>query len=169
MTASRSPRRRNGRRGRPPKYGRPSQVVAVTLPIETIRTLRRRHSDLGWAIVELVQAASARYSEPPIPAAADLVQVGGGQSLIVVPPDLVRSIPKVKVVPLSPERAFLALEPGRGLADLEVAVIDRIELAAEAPERQGLQAFLAQLRAWRRDRKLSFDLRTIILVAARGK
>ncbi|HVZ21959.1 MAG TPA: hypothetical protein VG871_12885, partial [Vicinamibacterales bacterium] len=99
MPAGRRPPRR---RGRPPKYGRPARVIAATLPQETIDALAGVHSDLGWAIVRVVDKAMRRT--PVRRAAADdvsLVQIGGGQALIVVDPVLVRGLPGVQVVPLS--------------------------------------------------------------------
>src|SRR5258708_31111973 len=59
----------NHRRGRPSKFGRPSQVVALTLPEEVVRGLRNVHPDLGWAIVRLLEKASTRKpaAEAPEP------------------------------------------------------------------------------------------------------
>jgi len=36
-------------------------------------------------------------------------------------------MPGVHIIPPGATRAFLALEPGRGMSDLEVAVIDRLD------------------------------------------
>lgn len=159
---SRRPSR--SRRGRPHKYGRPSQVVAVTLPQEVIETLRASHSDLGWAIVKLVEKTTSHRVQPP-GADVQLVEIGEGASLIVVNPELIQNVPTVQMVPLSEHEAFLALEPGRGMADLEIAVLDQIErLKAGTPERRAAERLRHQLRAWRRDTKLTFQPRSIILV-----
>jgi hypothetical protein len=159
--SSPSPR---SRRGRPPKYGRPSQVVALTLPQEVIETLRASHSDLGWAIVKLVEKTSSpRARQQGVD--VQLVEVGDGASLIVVNPELIQNVPTVQMVPLSDHEAFLALEPGRGMADLEIAVLDQLErLKPGTPERRAAERLRQQLRAWRRDSKLTFQPRSIILV-----
>ncbi|HUL72835.1 MAG TPA: hypothetical protein VLT86_07020 [Vicinamibacterales bacterium] len=162
----RSTRRRptRTRRGRPHKYGRPSKVVALTLPIEVIEALRASHSDLGWAVVKLVEKAGGRAARP---AAADfqLVEVGAGASLIVVDPASIERLPAVQIVPLSDHEAFLALAPGRGMADLEIAVVDQMErLRAGTPERRAAERLRQQLRAWRKDSRLTFESRSIILV-----
>jgi hypothetical protein len=69
------------------------------------------------------------------------------------------------MVPLSDAEAFLALAPGRGMADLEIAVVDQLErLKAGTPERRAAGRFRQQLRAWRRDSRLTFESRSIILV-----
>jgi len=39
-----------GKRGRPPKFGRPSQMVALTLPEEVVRDCGRIDDDIAWAI-----------------------------------------------------------------------------------------------------------------------
>lgn len=157
----RSPRTR---RGRPHKYGRPSQVVALTLPQEVIATLRASHSDLGWAVVKLVEKTSNRRT-PHASADVQLVDVGADASLIVVNPAFLQNMPTVQMVPLSDHEAFLALEPGRGMADLEIAVVDQLDrLKPGTPERRAAERFRQQLRSWRRDPKLTFQPRSIILV-----
>jgi len=138
--------------------------VALTLPQEVIEILRASHSDLGWAIVKLVEKTASRRVRQP-GADVQLVEVGDGASLIVVNPAFIPNVPAVQMVPLSDHEAFLALEPGRGMADLEVAVLDQLErLKAGTPERRAGERLRQQLRAWRRDSKLTFQARSIILV-----
>jgi hypothetical protein len=165
MIPRQPPRRgsRNGR-GRPHKYGRPSQVVALTLPEEVIETLQASHSDLGWAIVKMVEQTRGRMTRQPSPD-AQLLEVGAGASLIVVNPSLLQDVPAVRMVPLSDHEAFLALAPGRGIADLEIAIIDQLErLEPNTPQRRAAERLRNKLRAWRRDRRLSFESRSIVLV-----
>lgn len=151
-------------RGRPPKYGRPSQVVAVTLPVEVVKHLERLHSDIGWAIVSLVEKTRDVVKHPVAVQDAELVEVGGDQSLIVVTSDVLRSLPGVQMIRLSDTQSFLALEPGRGMADLEIAVVDRIEsLRSGNAERVALERLRVQLRTWRRSPRLVFHTRSIIL------
>jgi hypothetical protein len=42
-------------RGRPPKFGRPAQLVAITLPTDVVQALRAHDPDLARAIVGLVE------------------------------------------------------------------------------------------------------------------
>lgn len=161
--ASRSTRTRS--RGRPPKYDRPSQVVAVTLPVDVVKALSRLHSDIGWAIVSLVEKTRANGEASPSPEDAQLVEIGAHESLIVVTSDILRSLPGVQMIALSDTQSFLALEPGCGMSDLEIAVIDRIEhLRAGNAERVALERLRAQLRKWRRDPRLRFHARSLIIV-----
>ena len=151
-------------RGRPPKYGRPSQVVAVTLPQQVVETLGRLHTDLGWAIVSLVErtrrAASADSRD------VQLVEVGDNQFLIVVNAAIFRTLPGVQIVPLSAEQAFLALAPGRGMTDLELAVRDRLEkLKGQSRERRAMTLLGDRLKEWRRDPRLRPESRSIIIVS----
>jgi len=85
----------------------------LTLPEEVIETLQASHSDLGWAIVKLVEQTRGRGTRQSSPD-AQLLEVGAGASLIVVNPTLLQDVPAVKMVPLSDNEAFLALAPGRG-------------------------------------------------------
>jgi hypothetical protein len=62
-------------------------------------------------------------------------------------------------------RAFLAFAEGRGLADLEVAVLDRLQRGKDSPAmRTPLTVLHRQIRDWRRSRRLRFVTRSIIIV-----
>lgn len=154
-------------RGRPRKFGRPAQLVALTLPTDVVHALRERDQDLAMAIVGLVErrtkgTADSRTNEAPPD--VELATIAGRQSLIVVNRTAFRRLPGVSIVPLSGNRAFLALQAGLGLADLELAVVDRLDdPAVAAAERKALTLFRAQLRAWRADRSLRFHARAIIV------
>lgn len=155
-----------GKRGRPPKFGRPGQVVALTLPEEVVAGLRRIDVDLAWAVVRLYEKDARRSpSAHPERAVAELVTIAERRSLIVVNRAEFTRIPGVTIVPVSPTRAFLALEPGLGMNDLELAVGDRLEdEAVDDRERRALTRLRTQLRRWRRDRTLRFHCRAIIEV-----
>lgn len=152
------------KRGRPPKFGRPSRVVAVTLPEETIRGLRKLHPDLAWSIVTLFEKRPAMSHERAQPS-AELIEIADRRSLIVVNGTVIRRLPGVHIIPLNGDRAFLALESGLGMADLELAVRDRLDQASvKARERAALEELRALLSKWRRDRRLRVYSRAIIVV-----
>jgi hypothetical protein len=162
------PRRPPQKRGRPQKYGQPARIVAITLPVDVVNALHQIDDDLGWAIVSLVEKTRGRALRRPVPE-AELVEIGGGQCLIVVDASVFRSLPGVDIVPFSDRQAFLALESGRGMADLELAVQDRLaELTPGSRMRAPLQRLLAQLQAWRHGRARRFATRSIILVSCGG-
>lgn len=155
-----------GKRGRPPKFGRRGQVVAVTLPQEVVRGLRKLDEDLGWAIVTLFEKTPKRRPAPRQPHEdAELVKVAGRRSLIVVNRDLFNHLPGVNIMPLHGDRAFLALQPGKDMSDLELSVIDRLAAPAlDGRERQALVRLRALLRSWRNDRSLRIETRAIIVL-----
>lgn len=160
------------KRGRPPKFGRPSEFVALTLPKEVIAGLRKIDPDLAWAVVTLFEKrpprdASANERQPPD---TELVGIAEHQSLIVVNRSVVKSLPGVQIIPLNGDRAVLALAPERGMTDLELAVVDRLEDASVPPrERKALKALRARLREWRRDPALRFHTRAIVVVEQVGR
>ena len=80
-------------RGRPPKFGRPSRVVALTLPEDAIDRLRRVHRDLGWAIVKLLdhESVPASTGDPDVQPDVELVTVADRRSLIVVNREVIRT------------------------------------------------------------------------------
>ena len=162
-------RARQGGRGRPPKFGRPSQVVALTLPKDVLDTLQAIHRDPGWAIVRLVESiagsgSGASVSREPTPL-AELVHLPGGRGLIVVQPQALKRLRGVSTIPLADGRAFLAFDQPGGLAELEVAVLDSLEFT---PRDSRDHALLTQIRdtvrAWRRDERLAFRTKSIIVV-----
>jgi hypothetical protein len=162
------------KRGRPSKFGRSSQVVALTLPDDVVRGLRKIDADAGWAIVTLFEKSPARASSASVAQPdVELVTIADRRSLIVVNRAVFRHLRGVNIVPLHGNRAFLALEAGRGMADLELAVLDSLDdPLVELSERTALKKLRAQLRTWRQDRMLRFHTRSIIVVermSARGR
>jgi hypothetical protein len=159
------------KRGRPQKFGRPSQVVALTLPDDVVRGLRKVDPDVGWAIVTLFEKSPSRSSgEPKAQPDVELVTIADRRSIIVVNRSVINHLQGVSLVPLHGDRAFLALDAGRGMADLELAVIDGLdEPVLEARERKALLMLRAQLRSWRHDPSLRFHMRSIIVVERRSK
>lgn len=161
-------------RGRPSKFGRPSRVIAVTLPHDAIERLRRVHRDIGWAIMTLLdedapdpsRRPGARDGEP----AVELVTVADRRALIVINREHIRHLPGVSLIPMRGNRAFVALDIDRGMSDLELAVTDRLdESAVDADETRALEDLRTQLTAWRRDHDLKFHRRAIIVVERRPK
>ena len=154
-------------RGRPLKFGRPAQLLALTLPHDVVRGLRRIHPDPAWAIVSLYEKRADHGHRPRRPAGTtiDLAQLSPDSALIVVDPQLVQSVPGVSIVPVAAGRAFLAFGEGRGLADLEVAVLDRLQQGGVSPAvRKELTVLHRRIRGWRRSRRLRFSTRSIIIV-----
>jgi hypothetical protein len=131
------------------------------------------HTDLGWAIVRLVEKSSR--AGPPHAAGKHaagkdvrLVEVADGQFLIVLNSAVFHSLPGVQMIPLSGTQAFLTLEPGRGITDLELAVLDRLEqLKTPGPERSAIASLGQQLRRWRRDPNLQSHVRSMLIVTKR--
>lgn len=162
---------RPARQGRPQKFGRPAQVVALTLPDEVLDALRTLHRDPGWAIVQLVDrilSNDAHRRQPTSPAAlAELVHLPGRHALILVQPQVFRRLRGVSTIPLADGRAFLAFDHPGALADLEVSILDRLEVApARSAERTQLMQVRDIVRGWRRDFRLAFRTKSIIVVEA---
>lgn len=142
------------RRGRPRKFDGPSQVVAVTLPTEAIRALRKFHRDLACAIVTLLDTRPPASNGQPQPD-AELVGIADGRYLIAVNSAVVRRLPGIHIVPLGGNRAFLALAPSQGMSDLALAVDERLSGGRVGVfERRALELLRDRLRAWRRDPSL---------------
>jgi hypothetical protein len=152
------------KRGRPSKFGRASRLVALTLPEDVIRGLRRVHPDLAWAVVSLFEKR-APIPQAHLHADAELVNIGERESLIVISRAAFKELPGVDITPLDDERAFLALDPGCGIGDLEQAVVHRLgSPAIGEDERRTLRGFRRRLQGWRRNRDLRIYTRAIIVI-----
>jgi hypothetical protein len=126
---------------------------------------------VGWAIVRLFEKSPSRASaEPDAQPDVELVTIADRRSLIVVNRGVIKNLRGVSIVPLHGDRAFLALDAGRGTADLELAVIDSLDDSSiEGRERNAPLTLRAQLRSWRHDRTLRFHMRSIIVVERLSK
>ena len=152
------------KRGRPLKFGRPTRPLSVSLPDDVIEWLETLDPDPAWAIVSLFEKARQRHQSAAPRVGAELVQLPGKRALILVAPDVFDGLAGVSVIRLSDGRGFLALQAGKGYADLELAVVDMIDAVNVSPERrQALIEIRKQLRDWRQS-GLLFEPRSILVV-----
>ena len=110
------------RRGRPPKFTRPSRTITVTLPEDTIEALRGVHSDVGLAIVRLAagNAQAARST------GVEVITFGSRAVIAVSRTRALSGIRGVELVPLIDGRFLIALEDGVSEAHFELAVRDAL-------------------------------------------
>lgn len=135
------------------------------MPDDTLQALNRVDPDTGWAIVKLLERTGRPGGERRKAADVGLVPIGGRRALIVVSRAVFKTLPGVNLIPLNDAHAFLALDAGRGMSDLELAVIDRLaDRTLPAVEQQALASLREQLSSWRRDRHLTFRSCSIIVV-----
>lgn len=154
------------RLGRPRKYGRPARAVTVTLPEDVLERLATIHADVGSAIVHVVQqAAPARVQ--PIPA-AEIARYGNHAVIIVTPSRALKRLHGVQLVPIGEGRALISLAPSVSISAFELQVRDALEREDVQPrEREVLEAIAGILRRGRASRGLTFEARTIIVLASK--
>ena len=155
------------KRGRPQKFGREAQLISITLPRDVINWLATMDDDIGWAIVKMYERATkARAKDHRV---AQLVRFPGNRALILVRADLFQEMPGVSPIVLTDGRAFLALDAGKGVADLELFVLDRIDdQKIAAAERDALSELRALLKQWRQE-GIRFESRSIIVAHGASK
>lgn len=153
------------KRGRPPKFGRVADLISITLPRDVITWLQSIDDDLAWAIVKLHQRATKGHIAQV--QVAQLVRFPGNRALIMVNPDLFGKVPGISLIPLADGRAFLALDHGKGVADLELAVLDHLEdPKTDVKQKDALTRLRVLLKQWRQE-GIHFEPRSIIV--AQGK
>ena len=153
-------------RGRPKKYGRPARAVTVTLPEDVLATLSSSDSDLGRAIVRLVERRGKALPRSRKPAE---IATYGSRSVIVVPEArALRKLAGVQLVPIGDGRCLIALEPPYSIPRLELDIRDVLARnGAAGREREILNAVAAILRSARVSRNVIPEERTIIVLEAR--
>jgi len=158
-------------RGRPHKFGRPGRVLALTLPEDAVESLRQIHADPAWAIVTLTEKAAGQKPPAARPRPLiELAELSPRLSLIVVDPASFRNLPGIAVIRMSPTAAFLAFDGAGGIANLEVAIGDRLAEPHLRPrEREHLEQALQEVRGWRRSRNLKVSTRSIVVVESRRR
>ena len=155
-------------RGRPRKYGRPARAVTVTLPEDILARLTAIHSDIGSAIVNLVERKTPARSTPIRP--AEVSHYGKHAVIIVTPSPTLRRLRGVQLVPVGDGRALIALASSTSITGLELQVRDAVEqMTLENREREGLQSLADILRRGRGPRGLTSEARTIIVLAQKAK
>jgi len=156
-------------RGRPPKFGRPSHAVTLTLPEDVLAHLRAVDTDLGRAIVTLVERRAkktARSSSRP----AEIASYGNHAVIVVNPARALRRLPGVQLVPAGQGRVLIALEHPASIANFELELRDAAERRdITDAERQTLTAVVDILRRARRSRDVSLEERSIIVIESKRR
>ena len=155
-------------RGRPRKYDRPARAVTVTLPEDILGRLSAVHSDIGSAIVKLVEqtAPARRAAIRP----AEVTRFGNRAVILVRPTPILRRLRGVHLVPVGDGRALIALAEPTSIPGLELQVRDALDaLAKQSPERAALQMLADILRRSRGPYGPSSEARTIIVLASKQK
>ena len=161
---------RRGKHGRPQKFGRPAQLVALTVPNDVLQWLHSIHPDAGWALVSLHERFTAGKSLKTYAkkSEAELVQLTPRQALIVVNAATLRGVRGVTILPMARGRAFVALENGRSIADLELAILDHLgDQAVSGPQRAALVEVRELVKGWRTSRRWQVKSRSIVLIEPR--
>jgi hypothetical protein len=152
--------------GRPPKYGRPSRAVTVTLPEDTLSRLSAIDADVGRAIVRLTERHDKARTR--IAPAAELARYGNHAVIVVSPVKSLKRLPGVQLVPVGDGRALISLEHTHSVPQLELGVRDAIESGSMSErERPTLEAIAGILQHVRHSRGISLEERTIIVLASK--
>jgi hypothetical protein len=151
--------------GRPRKFGRPSRAVTVTLPEDVLSRLGVLDTDLGRAIVTLVErrGARARAVKP-----AEIASYGRHAVIIVTPVNALKRIAGVQLVPIGNGRALISLERTHSIPEFELGLGDLLARGDVGElERRTLGAIVDILRQTRRSRRVMLEERTIIVFEAK--
>jgi hypothetical protein len=153
-------------RGRPSKYGRPARAITLTLPEDVLARLRAVDTDLGRAIVKVVERRATR--RVPAVRPAEITRYGTHGVIVVTPVKPLKRLRGVQLVPIGDGRCLISLEPRHSIPQLEIDIRD--ELAREkltSLERETLEGIAGILRDARISHIATPEERTIIVLESR--
>jgi hypothetical protein len=156
------------RLGRPSKYGRPARAVTVTLPDDVIGRLGSIHTDVGVAIVNLVERKIPSRVQPIAP--AEITRYGRHAVIVVTPVKALRRLKGVQLVPIGDGRALISLDPSHSVSSLELQLRDALENdEAKGQERDILEGIADILRRARGANGQRLETRNIIVLTANSR
>jgi hypothetical protein len=155
-------------RGRPSKYGRPARAITLTLPEDVLARLGAVDTDLGRAIVKVVEHRTAPRASAVRP--AEIASYGNHAVIVVTPVKALKRIPGVQLVPIGNGRCLIALEPPHSIPQLELEIRDVLAGNGLAgSERDALESVAEILRDARASRGMRPKERTIIVLESSRK
>jgi hypothetical protein len=156
------------RLGRPSKYGRPARAVTVTLPEDILGRLSTIHTDVGLAIVNLVEKNRANRLPPIAP--AEITSYGKHAVIAVTPAKVLRRLKGVQLIPIGNGRALIALDPAHTVSALELQLRDALENGeAKGQERDILEGIKDILQRARGARGRRLEMRSIIVLTVNSR
>jgi hypothetical protein len=148
------------RRGRPRKLSSPKRAVTLTLPEDTIATLRGIDRHLGRAIVRLTEP----FAQDPPRRPAELATFGSLSVMVVSPTRGLIERVGAELVPLSDGRALLAIDSNQSIPAFELRLRDALGDPNLPPaDRETFAAIADLLRAVRRDNRGTLLHRNILV------
>ncbi len=141
--------------------------MTVTLPEDVVARLKAVDSDLGRAIVMLVERQRTRARRAVRP--AELSTYGNHAVIVVSPARALKKLPGVQLVPVGNGRALISLEVPNSIPRLELAVRDALDAGLDDAERQTLEGIADILREARRSHDVSLQERTIIVLESKKR
>ena len=149
------------RRGRPRKFSRPARAVTLTLPEDTIATLRGIDRDLGRAIVRVVQPHTPEPPRRP----AELVRFGNRAVILVAPTRALKEWTGAELVPLADGRALLSFDSETSVSQFELRLLDALaDPTLPDEDRETFTAVADILRNSRRSGRGEVRQRNIIII-----
>jgi hypothetical protein len=151
----------SARRGRPPKFTRPSRTITVTLPDDVLEALAAFDSDAGRAIVRLAMTLGSDHQHPGV----EVATFGNRAVIVVSPTRALSGMTGVELVPLADGRSLIALDDGMSEPQFELTVRDALDNQnVTAADRTLLERLAVVLQDARRTSTLV--LRRIIVLHA---
>jgi hypothetical protein len=149
------------RRGRPRKFSRPARAVTLTLPEDTIATLRGIDRDLGRAIVRVVQPHAPEPPRRP----AELVRFGSRAVILVTPTRALKEWTGAELVPQPDGRALLTFDNETSVSQFELRLLDALaDPELPAADRETFTALADILGNSRRNGRGQVRQRNIIVL-----
>jgi len=149
------------RRGRPRKFHGPSRAITLTLPEDTIATLRAIDGDISRAVVRAIQPLV--LPSPPLPAE---IATYGDQAVIIVRANAqLRERTGVELLPLPDGRALICFDERMSISDFELRIRDVLsDSTVDGDDRAVFETLANILKSIRRSDSIALERRSIIVL-----
>jgi len=118
------------RRGRPRKFNRPARAVTLTLPEDTIATLKAIDRDISRAVVRAVEPLAGDSRR----ASAELATFGDRAVIIVTPTRAIKERTGADLVPLPDGRALVSFASNLSASQFELRLRDALGDGTLSPD-----------------------------------
>lgn len=151
------------RRGRPRKFNRPARAVTLTLPEDTIATLKLIDRDISRAVVRAVEPLANGQPRPP----AELATFGDLAVIIVLPSRALRERTGADLVPLPDGRALVAFGDHLTASQFELKLRDALsDHALDQADRDTFESLVEILSGTRQRVGAGVHERSIMVLQA---
>lgn len=141
--------------GRKPKFQEPSSSITITLPDRILQKISMVDADRAKGIVKCVENTLAENKKSNV----NVLKISDKEGILTVGPcSLLKTIPHLKLIEISPLHYMISKPAGTPIEMIEIALIDMIEKIS--PEQHEEKDMLVKIRNYIKTHRENDSLQT---------